>query len=210
LNFFLRSAFLVESLLLQSNKEAFMSYAESIRDYVSNVPLDTIISTREVLHLGTRSAVDQTLYRLVKATTLIRLTPGLFIRAGSTIPASLVIVKAKAAAFGRAIATHGSILAHNFGLIGKEDALPTFCISGGSSSFNSLHGQTNFVGTCDRKRHLGESTEGRTIRAFWHLRRDTFEEIGKTLIGTLAPYERASVARQAAWMPAWMSDLFIQ
>jgi hypothetical protein len=187
-----------------------MRYAEAIRGYISNIPLDQILATREVLHLGTRAAVDLTMSRLVKAKALIRLAPGIFVRAGSIIPPAIAIVQAKAAAFGRAIASHGSVLAQHFGFIDEKESHPLFCIGGGSSSFRSVHGQTNFIGTCDRKRHLGESLEGTAIRAFWHLGRDTFESFAQDLIGRLTANEQARVARQAAWMPAWMSDKFIQ
>jgi hypothetical protein len=147
---------------------------------------------------------------LVKVNALIRLAPGIFLRAGSVIPPAIAIVQAKAAVFGRAIASHGSDLAQLFGIVYKKETEPIFCISSGSSSFTSVYERTNLVGTCDRKRRLGESLEGQTIRAFWHLGRDAFESIGRDLIARLTAQEQARVARQAAWMPAWMSDIFIQ
>jgi len=187
-----------------------MSYAAEIRHYVSTIPLNQILSTREVLHLGTRAAVDLTLSRLVRAAALIRLAPGIFLRGGSVMPPAIAIVQAKAAAFGRSIASHGSVLAQRFGLIDERQFQSIFCIGGGSSSFSSIYEQTRFIGTCDRKRYLEESLEGQMIRAFWHLGREVFESIAHELMGLLTATEQARVARQAAWMPAWMSDKFIR
>jgi hypothetical protein len=185
-----------------------MSSSLSVKLYISDTPFDKIITTREVLHLGTRTAVDQTLYRLVKCAELIRLARGVFVRAGSAIPPALAIVQAKSAAFGRSITTHGLTLAQDFGLVSRKDSLPIYCISSGTSAFHSIYDQTTLAGTCDRKRHLGESIEGRTIRAFWQLGKEVFESFAEDLIGGLTPSERVKIARQAAWMPAWMSDRF--
>jgi hypothetical protein len=144
-----------------------VSYSGAIRDYVSNVPLGQIITTREVLHLGTRCAVDMTLSRMVKAALLVRVAWGAFIRAGSDLPPALAIITAKAEAFGRTIASHGKALGHEYGLCPKEDTLPTFCISSGSTSFFVVGDRRNLAGTCDRKRHFRERPEGRVIRALW-------------------------------------------
>ena len=187
-----------------------MSYADAIRNYVAEIPLNVILSTREVLNLGTRAAVDLTLSRMVKEATLLRVARGLFVRMGSTIPDLLTIAKAKARAFGRSICSHGAAIAHRFGLTQADMQSAKFCTGGGNTSFASVSDRINFVGICDRKRHLGDSMEGKTIRGFWHMGKETFLSKANSLLALLPASDQKLIARNAAWMPSWMSDEFIR
>jgi len=187
-----------------------MSYSDAIRDYISNVPLGQIITTREVLHLATRCSVDMTLSRMVKGAQLVRVAWGAFIRAGSELPSALAVIIAKAAAFGRTISSHGKALAQEYGLCPSEDELPTFCISSSSTSFIVISNRRNLAGTCDRKRHFGEKPEGRVIRALWRLGKETFGLLPFERLQEIQSLEKIRLAKEAAWMPAWMSDRFIR
>ena len=187
-----------------------MSYSDAIRDYISNIPLGQIITTREVLHLGTRCSVDMTLSRMVKAAQLIRVAWGAFIRAGSELPSARAVITAKAAAFGRTIASHGKTLAQEYGLCPSEDELPTFCVSSSSTSFIVISDRRNLAGTCDRKRHFGEKPEGRVIRALWKLGKEAFCSLPHKRLQEIQSLEKISLEKEAAWMPAWMSDRFIR
>ena len=63
-----------------------MSTAAALEKYVAALPEGKAFATREVLHLGTRSAIDQGLYSMVKAGKLIRWARGIFIRAEKNSP----------------------------------------------------------------------------------------------------------------------------
>jgi len=187
-----------------------MSYKMSIYQYISATPRGKIICTRQVLHLGTRAAVDQAMYRMVKSKVLIRLARGVFIRAGSKIPSAVAIAKAKAKAFGRSLTSHGEALADTMGLATKLFPRPRYANSAGTSSFGSIQGRTFFASKCDRKRHLKETEEGQTIRAFWHLGKAHFQAIARHIPRLLKPDLIEKIALQAAWMPYWMSDEFYE
>jgi hypothetical protein len=51
-----------------------------VLDYISSRPRGATIRTREILHLGSRDAVDQALSRLVRGNKLIRVGRGRYIR----------------------------------------------------------------------------------------------------------------------------------
>jgi hypothetical protein len=71
-----------------------------VSKHISSLPKGKLFSTKELLTYGTRAAVDQCLYRLVKARKVIRLASGVFMRQDFDITPSLaqtlVISKAKA------------------------------------------------------------------------------------------------------------------
>jgi hypothetical protein len=187
-----------------------MSYSDSIRDHIANTPLGQVITTREVLHLGTRGAVDMTLSRMVKAVELIRVAWGAFVRAGSERPPDLAVIQAKAKAFGRTITSHGETLAQEFGFLPEKPSLPTFCISAGSTSFIVMDEEKKFLATCNRKRHFEDRAEGRAIRALWKLGKEAFLSLPYERLSELQSSEQIRLAKEAAWMPAWMSDRFVR
>ncbi|MBI4533459.1 MAG: type IV toxin-antitoxin system AbiEi family antitoxin domain-containing protein, partial [Candidatus Melainabacteria bacterium] len=51
-----------------------------IKRHIYRLPLDKIFSTRDFLIYGSRTAVDQTLAKLVKKGMIIRLARGVFVK----------------------------------------------------------------------------------------------------------------------------------
>ncbi len=187
-----------------------MSYSAAIRAYISEIPLGVIICTRDVLHLGSRCAVDQCLYRLVKKDKLTRIAHGVFVKFGSSLPSIGAVVKRKAEAFGRKVASHGKPLAQALGLTAETPLTPIFCQSGGSSALGIMGGTALLAGTCDRKRFFDERPEGKAIRALWNLRREPFLALSFDVLEALETRQNIRLAPEAAWMPYWMSDRFIR
>jgi hypothetical protein len=187
-----------------------MTYSQAIRAHIDALPLDRIFSTREILHLGTRGAVDTCLSRLVKAFQIIRVARGHFVRAGSELPTTIKVVQAKAISFGRKLATHAKSLAEHFGLIPPEDTLPLFGVSSGTSSFKGMGVRSTLKKVCDRKSKLNDTPEGRTALAFWNLGKEQFRAISDEDFQTLLPQEPAALLKIAYAMPAWMTDRLVK
>ncbi len=187
-----------------------MSYSAEIRNYISQIPLGEIITTRQVLSLGTRGAVDMTLSRMVQSHELIRVAWGAFVRKGSVMPSVAEVILAKAQAFGRTIASHGTALAQGYGLLPKDDAPAPLCISAGTTAFFVFENKKRFASTCDRKRHLGESPAGRAIRALWRLGEEDFRSLPYQRLIDIQRLEKIQLVQHAAWMPSWMSDRLVQ
>src|SRR5580658_2125079 len=92
-------------------------------------------SVRDFFEYGTRSAVYQVFYRLAKEGGIIRIAHGLFIKADAPMPTPTEAAIAKAAAFNKTIAIHGSKAAQGLKLTNQSSDEHVFAVSGSSSSF---------------------------------------------------------------------------
>jgi hypothetical protein len=85
-----------------------MSCHGDILNFISNLSSGEWFSTQQVLNLGTREAIDQALYRLVKCGYLTRIAWGLFtLRTNEQNFEPLAVAKFKAQVFKKKIAIHG-------------------------------------------------------------------------------------------------------
>ena len=62
---------------MKTNQRKWAFTSTFVRRHVNCLPPDVLFSTRELLQYGKRSAVDQSLSRLVKRGDIIRLTRGI-------------------------------------------------------------------------------------------------------------------------------------
>ncbi|MBU6450241.1 MAG: hypothetical protein KGS72_00570 [Cyanobacteria bacterium REEB67] len=199
-----------------------MSYATLVREFVSLQPLDKLIFTRDALHLGTRSAIDHTLKRMVDADELIRVARGVFLKPGSAEQPRATVIAEKMHAFGRRAILHGGKLAVQLGLLDADklevswrcapnQKPPTeiLCTSGGSTSFKIEDEAAAFFGAADRKFVLGRKQQNKEIRALWYLGKKAFQELAWEQLENLSIAARSELIHHARWMPAWMSDRFI-
>lgn len=98
-----------------------------IRQYIFTLPPRRMFTTRDVLHCGKRSAVDQCLHMLIKNGMIIRLARGVFMRpvADSDLPSRAQIAVVKARAFGRRIINQSIAFARQLGLVEHDENKPT-------------------------------------------------------------------------------------
>jgi hypothetical protein len=166
-------------------------------------------SIRDFLDYGSRAAVDQTFYRLVKAGRLIRVARGVYLKSTAPFPSTLAVAKVKAAAFCRVIAVHGGRAAQALHLTEDKSFEHTYAISGRTSSFQ-FNGETiRLIGTAARKLYFGDSPIGLAVRALWHLGNQNCDpcqvaqatwEFGRS--------DRATLKQSGKIMPAWMRENF--
>lgn len=177
-----------------------------IRRHIKNLGHDKPFSTREFLTYGTRKAVDQALWRLVNLGELIRVARGLFIKSDAPQPSLTEIAKAKAAAFGKQIATHGAIAAKELGLTKESTNQQIFATDGRSSSFRAGRTIIRLISTSPRKFRGGNNSIGLIIRALWHIGKHTFNPSVATIATTnLNRDERQLLYQFAYLMPDWMA-----
>ena len=185
-----------------------MSTIQRILNAIHRIARGELFSTRRFLSLGSRGAVDQALYCLVKQGAIIRVARGLFLKRGSGQPCVLAVARAKAEAFGRRIFQHGADAAHALGLGGEANHSPTFAINGRSSSFRFGRTVIRFVSVSPRKQVGDDSLLGQVVRAMWHLGRERFTD------GVIArSYPRWSSAcllleQSAPLLPHWINSKF--
>ena len=124
-----------------------------IHEHIMRLPPTKIFTTRELLPYGTRAAVDQTLYRMVKSGFLTRLALGVFIRDPSKNPTLEEIAVAKLTAYGKRLVTYAENTLSNLKIcsapspkqnIEKNDS--TYAIDSHSSSFATVRGRVYLQG----------------------------------------------------------------
>src|SRR5262249_40052126 len=97
------------------------SVAEQILSEAKGLPEGALISAKEFLHLGKRSAIDQALKRLTESAELMRVTWGLYVRPvetrfGPRAPAPETVVASIAAAHAETVVPYGAAAANALGL----------------------------------------------------------------------------------------------
>ena len=144
--------------------------AQSILSTAQTLPEGGLLSPKEFLHLGTRAAVDQTLTRLTREGTLLRVGRGLYAvpiqsRFGVRPPATQTIVQAMEAAQGEVIVANGATEANALGLTTQVPTREVFLTSGASRTLHLGNRTVEFQHAKRWLLALGKRPAGRAIRA---------------------------------------------
>lgn len=187
-----------------------LSTASLIRDHINNHPVNEILTTRDLVHYGTRRAVDNAIAWCLKMKLLKRVARGCFIKPQRNQPVTeLEIAEKKATSFGRKIISYAADVARELGILSRPSTGTIFAINGRSSSFMFNGNRIAFKGTSPRKFALGDSTTGRIIRALCHLGE---KAVNARIIGLatrdLTAAKKIEIAKRCSSMPAWLADYF--
>src|SRR5688572_12802285 len=98
-----------------------MSTKSRILRHINSLPAGEPFTTRDLVIYGTRSSVDQSVYRLVKTGIIRRLAWGVFVKPalGQEPIAIERVALVKARAFGRKLFAHAADVALKLGLISE-------------------------------------------------------------------------------------------
>lgn len=178
--------------------------------HIARLPKGQLFTTRELLPYGSRAAVDQALCRMVKSGWIVRLARGVFSRNASIRHSIWQIARVKARAFGKQIASHGSEIARELGLVaeGKRDE-HVFSVNGRSSSFRAGNQVVRLKGTGPRRMRIGNTQAGKAVKAFWHIGNAASSNTQvAAAFQTLGRVERARLTQLSVWAPAWLCSRF--
>jgi hypothetical protein len=183
-----------------------------IKRYIAALKDGDVFTTRCFMGFGSRAAIDQCLYRMVKDGRIIRLARGVF--AKNEVPATITLydlAKIKAQAFGKSIYEHGTTAAAEMGLLEKPE--PVFATDGCTSSFGTFLGRIHVKSVSAKKRDFGTPGSDplrRTLKGLWYL--------GKRLCnkGIIQKYLQQFnnrkgdevLAEEAATLPYWLIEKF--
>lgn len=108
---------------------------ETILQQARSLPEGGILSPREFLHLGSRSAVDQAFSRLARAGRLLRVARGTYAvpissRFGSRTPSPEKVIRALAEQSGEIVVPHGASAANTLGLTQQVPIREVYLTSG--------------------------------------------------------------------------------
>jgi hypothetical protein len=186
-----------------------MGCTSLIYRHVRGLPKTTMFSTRELLQYGTRGAVDQVLYRMVKTGFIFRLARGIFIRDASKAPSAKQIAQFKAETFGGTVFPHAEKVLNDLEIQSKpKREYFRFVVNRRSSSFQTYKGRVVLQGIGVRKAKLCEHDAGRVLYALWYLGdRICTKDIVASAINGFGRTDREELRRSSALMPAWLHHM---
>jgi hypothetical protein len=183
---------------------------EAILAYAHRSAEGQVLSPKDFLHMGNRTAVDQALSRLSREGHLIRVDRGAYVapvrcRAGCRPPGIEKVVKSLAALSGELIALDGAASAMSFGLAERQQIAPRYFTSGRSRTL--LLGEVEVV-----LQHapvwmlaLGNSPAGMAVRAMVWLGPDALDESLAKIRRSLSSSAWLALVACRAALPSWIA-----
>jgi hypothetical protein len=184
--------------------------AQQIQEIAARLPEGVPLAAKELLHLGSRAAVDQALSRLVKRGALLRAGRGIYVvpvtsRFGSRAPSANKTIEGFAIQKGETIVPSGAASANALGLTTQVPMRAVYLTSGRSRSLK-LGAQTVEI------KHvpvwqliMPGKTAGDVVRALAWLGPQKAGEAVFKLSAKLPAKELAQVAGLRARLPTWLA-----
>lgn len=184
---------------------------EAILQQARSLPEGSVLSPKEFLHLGSRSAVDQAFSRLARADKLQRVARGLYTalvsgRFGSRTPAPKKVVDAWGSRRGEIIVPHGASAANTLGLTQQVPIREVYLTSGRTRKLRVGHSEVLLKHAPHWMLMLGTRPAGEVVRALAWM---GSAHAGKSLAllrKTLPPSEWQLLVWVRATLPGWMAQ----
>jgi len=189
-----------------------MSVAETIRTRIKTIKRGQPFTTSRFLKLGTRSAVDKTISRLVKEGVVQRLTRGVFIRpetnpfTDNVMPGISEIIKVIAKNHGETIEVHGAEAARRFKLSTQMPTTPVFYTNGPARKIKIGNMTVKLMHTTSHRRlQFAGQKIGLALSALFYLGKNNVNpSVIQKVKNGLSHQEFETL--KTANVPAWMSD----
>lgn len=184
---------------------------ETILQQARSLPEGGVLSPKEFLHLGSRSAVDQAFSRLAKTGKLLRVARGAYAapvssRFGLRAPAPEKVVKALAEQSGEIIVPHGASSANALGLTQQVPIREVYLTSGRTRKLKLGRSEVLVKHAPLWMLALGTRPAGAAVRALAWIGPT---HVGKSLASlrrTLSRSEWQVLASARATLPGWMAQ----
>lgn len=186
-----------------------MKVMEGVRQYIAQFPEGRPLVAKELLHLGSRAAVDQTLSRLAKIGSLLRAGRGVYVkpvesRFGTRPPISTKVVEGLAS-HGETIVPHGAAAANALGLTTQVPVREVYLTSGRSRHLKLGSQVVELRHAPSWQLALAGREAGNVVRALAWVGRGGAAEAVRKLKSSLPPEQLAEVAASRARLPTWMA-----
>lgn len=188
-----------------------MSVAESIKQRVLRMQWGEPFTNTRFLKLGSRSAVDKALSRLVKEGVIQRVARGVFVRPkksrfiGNVMPEVSRVIEVIAKDHGETVQVHGAEAARRFKLSTQMPTTPVYYTSGPSREIRVGNLKVKLMHTTSHRRlqHAGKKP-GLALSALWYLGKDNINAEAVRRIREGLSTEEFETLRTSK-MPAWMA-----
>lgn len=184
---------------------------ETILRQAQSLPEGGVLSPKEFLHLGSRSAVDQAFSRLAKAGKLLRVARGTYAapvssRFGSRAPAPEKVVQSLAEQSGEIVVPHGASAANALGLTQQVPIREVYLTSGQTRKLKLGRSEVLVKHAPRWMLALGTRPAGAAVRALAWIGPSHANESLATLHRTLSHSEWQALASARASLPGWMAQ----
>lgn len=184
---------------------------KQVLEHATGLPEGTPLVAKELLHLGSRAAVDQVLSRLVRRGVLLRVGCGIYAlpvesRFGTRAPSTVKMVEGLASQRGETIVSHGAAAANALGLTTQVPMRAVYLTSGRSRHL-TLGAQTvEFRHAPIWQLIFPGLAAGDVVRALAWLGPEKAGEAILKLRSKLPPSELEKVASARSRLPTWMAQ----
>lgn len=184
---------------------------ETILRQVRALPEGGVLSPKEFLHLGSRSAIDQAFSRLARAGRLLRVARGAYTapvssRFGLRAPAPEKIVKALAEQSGEIVVPHGASAANALGLTQQVPLREVYLTSGRTRKLKLGRSEVLVKHAPRWMLALGTRPAGAAVRALAWIGPTHASQSLASLRRTLPRSEWQALASARATLPGWMAQ----
>lgn len=185
--------------------------SKQVMEHAAGLPEGTPLVAKELLHLGSRAAVDQVLSRLVRRSTLLRAGRGIYVlpvasRFGSRAPSAVKVVEGLATQRGEIIVSHGAAAANALGLTTQVPMRAVYLTSGRSRRLKLGAQTVEFRHAPVWQLIFPGRAAGEVVRALAWLGPKKAGEALQKLRSKLPASALEEVASARARLPTWMAQ----
>lgn len=183
---------------------------EQILEHAKTLSEGVPLRAKDLLHLGTRVAIDQSLSRLVKSGQLLRAGRGMYVRPvetrfGVRPPSVPKVVEALSEARGETLVSSGATAANSLGLTPQVPVRVVYLTSG-RSRLLSIGAQTVELRHAPPwQLELPESRAGQAIRAIAWLGQERATEAVESLRCKLSSTDLHELTKVQGRLPMWVA-----
>jgi hypothetical protein len=184
--------------------------ARGILAHAAALPEGTPLTAKELLHLGSRAAIDQTLARLAQRGSLLRAGRGLYVRPiegqfGTRAPSVAKLAEGLANQHGETVVSHGAAAANALGLTTQVPMRAVYLTSGPNRRLK-LGAQTIELRHAPRwQLMLPGQTAGEVLRALAWLGPGKAGQAIHKLRAMLPPSALQEITSARSRLPTWMA-----
>ena len=185
--------------------------ANQVLEHATGAPEGMPLVAKELLHLGSRAAVDQVLSRLVRRGILLRAGRGIYVlpvpgRFGTRAPSAVKMAEGLAHQRAETIVSHGAAAANALGLTTQVPMRAVYLTSGPSRRLTLGAQMVEFRHAPVWQLIFPGRAAGEVVRALAWLGPEKAGDAVRKLRAKLPPSELKAVASARSRLPTWMAQ----
>jgi len=187
-----------------------MALAECLLEHARALPEGAPLRAKELLHLGSREAVDQAMTRLARSGALTRISRGVYMlplkgRFGAKTPSLPALLRALTLATGEVFAIHGAAAANALGLSTQVPMKPVYLTSGRSRRLKVGGQWLDLRHAPEWQLLLPDERAGDALRVLSWSGREEATSLLKQLRGKLSARDRDTLLTLRGRLPSWLA-----